>query len=174
MSIKYVILGFLSEAPLTGYDLKKKFSASDIFHWSGNNNQIYKALVELHNEGLVTVEVQHQDSKPPRKLYTLTDVGLAALRAWVGAVPELPQFQNPLLMQLTWAEQLAPDELREMLTQYESNLRIHIAMLREKAHRSSKMQPSRSFVQRTMEHWISLYELELNWVQSLLHELKEG
>ena len=103
MSIKHVILGFLSEAPLTGYDLKKKFSASDIFHWSGNNNQIYRALVELHQANLVTIEVEYQESKPPRKIYTVTGEGLAELRQWMLSTPELPQFRNTMLMQLRWS-----------------------------------------------------------------------
>jgi DNA-binding PadR family transcriptional regulator len=72
MSIKYAILGYLSWTPLTGYDLKKRFEESAAFHWSGNNNQIYKALVELHGEELVTLEVQQQPDAPPRKIYTIT------------------------------------------------------------------------------------------------------
>ena len=73
LSIKHVILGFLSEMPLAGYDLIRKFSDSDFFHWSGNSNQIYKALLELQEESLVTVEVLYHDRKPQRNINTITD-----------------------------------------------------------------------------------------------------
>lgn len=173
MSIKYVMLGFLSETPLTGYDLKKKFSESEVFYWSGNNNQIYKTLVELHDEKLVTIEVRQQDSKPPRKIYTITERGLAALRQWLLVPAELPQFRNVLLVKLTWADQLEPHELSTLLTTYETELQDHLVMLREQARRSSAdtVAPRRSFGRRIAEHWISFYEQDLAWVQALRHDL---
>jgi PadR family transcriptional regulator, regulatory protein AphA len=168
VSLKCVILGFVSETPLTGYDLKKKFSESDIFHWSGNNNQIYRTLVALHAENLVTIEVQYQENKPPRKIYTITDQGAAALRQWMLSTPELPQMRNALLVQLTWAEQLEPGMLDEMLGKYEEEVRIHVLMLRERAKRNSH---GLSIRDRIANHWIAFYELELNWVRSLRQEL---
>jgi PadR family transcriptional regulator, regulatory protein AphA len=158
VSIRYVILGFLSETPLTGYDLKKKFSGSELFHWSGNNNQIYRTLVELHEEGLVTIEVQYQENKPPRKVYTITDSGLATLREWIRSLPELPQFRSALLTRLAWAEQVAPQELAVMLAQYEEALRDHLVMLREAARRSRRA--------ALEQHFIDVYELELQWLQA--------
>ena len=172
MSIKYVILGFLSESSLTGYDLKKKFTESEVFHWSGNNNQIYRSLVELHDGNLVTVEVQYQESKPPRKIYTITDIGLQTLRQWMLSTPELPQFRNALLLQLSWADQLEPNELDNTLAQYEDELQVHIAMLREKMRRQSSNQSANGFKDRIANRCLSFYELELTWVQGLRHEVK--
>jgi len=174
VSIKYVILGFLSESPLTGYDLKKKFSVSDIFHWSGNNNQIYRTLVELHDEQLVTIEVEYQESKPPRKIYTITEAGLTALRSWVLSPPELPQFRNALLMQLMWAEHVEADAVSEMLGTYEDELHEHIVVLREQARRN-QMNPQKAMLrERIAEHWIGFYEMELNWVNQLRQEMENG
>lgn len=167
MSIKHVILGFLSETPLTGYDLKKKFSDSPVFHWSGNNNQIYKALAELHDEQLVSLEIQHQDDKPPRKIYTLTEVGQTALKQWMMTTPELPQMRNALLMQLRWAGKLTPDEITPMLAEYEEELRVHVLMLREQAKRDTDT--TRAFRKRIADHWIEFYERERQWV----HELRD-
>ncbi len=172
MSINYVILGFLSSASFTGYDLKKKFSDSEIFHWSGNNNQIYKALVELHDEQLVTIEVQQQASKPPRKVYTITDKGLAVLREWMLSPPELPQFRNALLMQLTWADQVDPQLLNGMLENYAEELEAYIVMLTEQARRNNDSS-SGFFGKRIAEHWLDFYRLELDWVRGLREELNK-
>ena len=90
MSIKFAILGLLSWKPSTGYDLKKVFEESSAMYWSGNNNQIYKSLVQLLDEGLVTNEIRHQDSSPSKKVYTITDEGLAELREWTLSLPEAP------------------------------------------------------------------------------------
>lgn len=168
MSIKFALLGFLSETPLTGYDLKKKFSASEIFHWSGNNNQIYRALVELHDEGLVSVDVQQQANKPPRKVYTITEAGRAALRAWIGVTPEPPQIQHALLEKLTWADQFEPELISAMLTSYAEDLRVYLLMLREREQRNGGTPLQR----RIAEHWQSFYQSELDWVSTLRHSLE--
>ena len=171
VSIKHVILGFLSETPLTGYDLKKKFSASDIFHWSGNNNQIYRTLVELHDEQLVTIEVQQQESKPPRKIYTITEKGLTALREWMLSTPELPQFRNALLMQLMWGEQVEGDAVSGMLRVYENELGEHIVILREQMRRNGLSSQNSAFRERIAEHWIAFYEMEVGWVRELRQDI---
>ncbi len=47
MTINYTILGLLESGDRSGYDLKKVMQELDFLPWSGNNNQIYKALVFL-------------------------------------------------------------------------------------------------------------------------------
>ena len=64
MSFKHVILGLLNREPLTGYDIKKIIEKTPFLYWSGNNNQIYKALAELSEEGLATSEVEYQRERP--------------------------------------------------------------------------------------------------------------
>jgi PadR family transcriptional regulator AphA len=170
VSIRHVILGFLTDASATGYDLKKQFAASQVFHWSGNNNQIYKALVELHDDALVTVELQPQGSKPPRKVYSITDSGRAALRDWLRTPPELPQVRNPLLTRLAWLDQLDTVECDAMLSAYTEDLRLHIQMLREQTRRDARHDGKatpRALRQRVAERWIAMFEQELEWVQAL-------
>ena len=86
MSIKYAILGLLSWKSLSGYDLKKMIADSAALYWSGNNNQIYKTLVQLLDEELVTSEVHYQENLPPRKVYTINEKGQDELKKWVECV----------------------------------------------------------------------------------------
>lgn len=171
MSIQYAILGFLSWQPLTGYDLKKLFAESATLHWSGNSNQIYKALVELHRDDLVTLEVEYQSDHPPRKIYSITEKGKTALRQWVLSTPELPQLKHTLLVQLAWANQLTPAELDGLLATYEAEVETHLVMFREQAKRN-KHAPDRApretyLWQMIAENWIGFYEHELAWVRQL-------
>ncbi len=171
MSIKYAILGFLSWTPLTGYDLKKLFEEAAVFHWSGNNNQIYKALVELHNDGLLTLEVQPQADRPPRKIYTITERGMAALRAWLLSAPELPQVKQTFLVQLAWADQLSPPELEALLNQYDEELRVQLLMFQTHRERG-KVSPRRTTREAylwdmLMDNWIAYYENERRWLERL-------
>jgi DNA-binding PadR family transcriptional regulator len=191
MSIEHAILGLLSWKPLTGYDLKKMFAGSAILYWSGNNNQIYKALLDLHEAGLVSLEVQMQEDSPPRKIYTITEKGMAELRRWVLSPPELPQLRHPFLIQLAWAADLPPDEMDALLARYEDEVQVQMLMFRDQEQRgniSPQGKPRDAYVNAALaqtprqaflwgmilRNWLSFYENELNWVRQLRTELLKG
>jgi PadR family transcriptional regulator, regulatory protein AphA len=176
MSIKYAILGYLSWRPFSGYDLKKMIADSAEMYWSGNNNQIYKTLVQLHEEELVTQQVQYQESLPAKKIYSITEKGLLELKAWVLSVPELPELRNSFLIQLAWADLLTDDEINLLLEKYEEEVQMQLLIQQEKVRRGS-LSPSRT--QREAHLWnmisentISFYENELNWIKKLRKGLK--
>ncbi len=175
MSIRHAILGFLSWMPLTGYDLKKLFAESPTLHWSGNNNQIYTALVDLFDEGLVSKEVQQQEDRPARKVYSITPQGRAELRQWVLSTPELPQIRNTFLVQLAWADQLTGGELDDLLARYVDELHVHLLMLQEQRRRGYTA-PARTprealLWDAIMDNRISAYENELAWARRLRQSL---
>jgi PadR family transcriptional regulator, regulatory protein AphA len=177
MSIRYAILGFLSWKPYTGYELKKIFADALSFHWSGNNNQIYGSLVELHRSGAVSIEVQQQEKYPARKLYTITDLGRNELRAWLLSEPELPILRSLAHIQLAWAECLDNTELDCLLASYERKLSDQATMCRETMERGV-VEPKRSerehLIWRSInENRVSFYENELGWARTLRTRLKE-
>ncbi len=175
MSIQLAILGLLNENPLTGYDLKKVFADSDLFYWSGSSNQIYHALVELHQGKLVTQTIEHQDNGPSRKVYHITDAGRKALREWVLSAPDLPQIKHPFLIQLAWGDQVETAELDDLLTRYEDEVRVKLLMLREQAQRrklTSANAPRGVFLrERIATYWIAFHEQELTWIRTLRADL---
>jgi PadR family transcriptional regulator, regulatory protein AphA len=171
MAIKYAILGLLSWRPLSGYDLKKIIADSVSFYWSGNNNQIYKSLVQLHEEGLVDIEVKQQENYPARKEYTITERGVAELRDWVLSAPELTQFRNTFLIQLAWADQLRGGELDELLARYEHEVEMQLLMLQERERRGTlnpARTPREAYLWREISHYfVNAYASELAWVRGL-------
>lgn len=177
MSIKYAILGLLSWKPSTGYEMKKVFEESTTMYWSGNNNQIYKTLVQLLEEGLVTSEVLHQEASPSKKVYTITDDGMAELKKWVISPPEAPEFRKPFLIQLAWADQLSDEELNELLLKYENELKIELIYNQEKNRRgvqSPRRSPREALLwDKIADNLISSLRNELEWVQGIRMELFE-
>lgn len=188
MSIEYAILGLLSSRPLTGYDIKKMFEGSAMLYWSGNNNQIYTTLVKLHEKEWITREVELQEDRPPRKIYSITAQGQAQLKKWLLSEPEAPQLKNSLLIQLAWADQLSPEELDTLLGKYEAEMQMQLTMLRTQEQQrniSPSGTPRDAYINVTLartpreavlwsmiqENWISFYENELNWVCKLRTQL---
>jgi DNA-binding PadR family transcriptional regulator len=186
MDIQFAILGYLSWQPMSGYDLKKFISESDLFYWSGNNNQIYYSLIRLHKDGLVTQQVQQQESLPAKKIYTITEAGRAELRQWLLARPELPEFLNNFAIQLAWAEPLSAAEIDGLLAQYEEEIAVQVQMrlaqmdAPRQAHRdlrpgeAPERSPREVYLWRKIaENRLGLYQHELVWVRQVRSELNE-
>jgi len=188
MSIEYAILGLLSWRPLAGYDIKKMFAGSAAFYWSGNNNQIYTALVKLHENGLVTREIEIQEDSPSRKIYSITAKGQTELKNWLRSEPEPPELKNTFLVQLAWADQLGSEELDMLLEKYEAEVQMQVSMLQTQKQQknispsgkvrdayinASLARTPREVVLWTMiqENSISFYENELKWVRKLRKQL---
>ena len=175
MSIQLAILGILSWKSSTGYELKKIFEDSSFMYWSGNNNQIYKALISMENEDFVTSEVVHQDNSPSKKIYTLTEEGLNELKNWLVSSPEAPEIKKTFLVQLAWSDLLSNQELSELLSKYENEIKLQLIMQNEK-YRRALHSPNRSTRESLIwemisENIISTYNNELNWVRETRQRL---
>jgi DNA-binding PadR family transcriptional regulator len=171
MTIDYAILGILSCRSLTGYDLKKIFQEIPFMYWSGNNNQIYKSLVELLDRGLVTNKVLHQESSPTKKIYSITEEGLAQLKEWALSAPEPPEFKKMFLIQLAWSEQLSTEELDTLLSGYENEIKVQ-KLMHQEIRRRRPFSPDRNSREESIwdmiyENLISSFKNELDWVQKV-------
>lgn len=171
MSIEFAILGFLSSGPMTGYDLKKLFAESQSLPWSGNNNQVYSALVDLHRRGLTDLDIQQPAEGPARKVYSLTMLGREALRAWLISEPEAPSLRAPILARLIGCDLLTGDELDALLSRYEEDIRLRLLGLEELQRRgagpSLGSERQRLLWQRINDRPRLMLRAEEEWVREL-------
>jgi len=171
MSIEFAILALLSSGPHSGYDLKKLFSESEALPWSGNNNQIYRSLVALHRSGLTDQDIQQPAEGPARKLYTLTPAGREALREWLTSEPDLPAFRAPIFARLIGSDLLTDEELDQLLSRYDEELRLKVIGLEELARRGRRIElgseRQRLIWQRINDRPAAVYRSEQEWVAEL-------
>lgn len=80
----YVILGLLSEAPMTGYQIKQIIDIRFKFFWNESYGQLYPALKTLCAEGYIEEVDTGASQVRAQKTYRLTDGGMAALVQWLG------------------------------------------------------------------------------------------
>ncbi len=173
--IQYAILGLLSWQSFSGYDLKKIIAESDVFYWSGNNNQVYKSLIALYQAGWVTQEVQYQENLPAKKIYSITEQGRQELRKWVLSTFELPEFHNAFLIQLAWCDALSDEEVDGLLARYEEEIGVQLSMHQEQARRPASA-PDRSareayLWRQIAENIQASYQKELDWVRRVRKDL---
>jgi DNA-binding PadR family transcriptional regulator len=102
------ILGFLYDAPKTGWDLLQEISATLSRFWSITPSHLYRELHNLERLGLVTGRRRGSRDKKP---YKITKAGKAAFSAWIAQEPGREQIRFPLLVTLWFGRHVDPDTL---------------------------------------------------------------
>jgi len=121
--LRYILLGFLDYAPSTGYELKRLMEESTSNFWHAHHTQIYVTLRRLEADGLLTSALDEGENKLEKRVYTLTDAGRAALRAWLDTpLTELPQNKDDLMVRVFFS---APRERGSVLAELRLQRRLH-------------------------------------------------
>jgi len=171
MSLNHAILGLLNREPKSGYEIKKIFQSTPFMHWSGNNNQIYKAFAELLDEGFVAREARHRDGGPSKNIYSITDAGLKEFRRWLADATEEPVFRKQILIKLALADRLHRGALERMLDDYAESVRLRAALTEQEfdkchfARQEQKTSAERRLFALIRESVLSFYAAELEWIR---------
>jgi PadR family transcriptional regulator, regulatory protein AphA len=120
MALRYAILGYLSTAPGSGYDLAQQLQGGLGWFWSASHSQIYPELKRLEDAGLVESEPTTVGEKLEKRIYSITDEGRRVLTGWAGGAPVYRPNRDPERLQFIFSD-LAPLE----------NIRQHLEVHRE-------------------------------------------
>lgn len=96
----YVILGLLSEAPMTGYDIKRTIDTRFGFFWNESYGQLYPTLKALHEAGYISEQTPAAISTRGKRTYALLPAGMEALRAWLEKPVEKESVRLEILLKM--------------------------------------------------------------------------
>ncbi|MGW8887421.1 PadR family transcriptional regulator [Streptomyces sp. NPDC055749] len=117
----WAVLGLLSFGEeLSGYDLKKWSDWSlRFFYWSPSFSQIYGELKRLEKAGYATSRMVAQETgNRDKRVYTITDAGMDAVRTWAREAPvDPPVLKHGAMLRIWLGHLLEPEQLREVLAQ---------------------------------------------------------
>ena len=116
MDIQHIILGIIQINPMTGYEIKQFFDKSLTFFSGVSYGSIYPTLKKLEKKGFVTVQLEVQDGRPNRKIYTITDQGHTEYLDSLIEPLKPTQLKNDLLTRLFFFSDV-PEEKRVNLVQ---------------------------------------------------------
>ncbi|MGB2694782.1 MAG: PadR family transcriptional regulator [Dehalococcoidia bacterium] len=100
MSLRFVLMGLLSEQPDTGYGLKRRLRVGLSHIWEAPLQQIYSELAHLHADGCLGIDLVDQAHRLPKKVYSVTDDGRRELISWLRRPDDGPVHRDQLLMKL--------------------------------------------------------------------------
>jgi PadR family transcriptional regulator AphA len=190
MALRYAILGYLSTAPGSGYDLAQQLQGGLGWFWSASHSQIYPELKRLEDAGLVEGAPTTVGEKLEKRVYSITDEGRKALTAWASGPPVYRPNRDPERLQLIFADLASPDVIRQHLMAHRDHFArrrdllvdTHSKILARQHERVERRYEGRAPEQQALTLLlrdlaysgdIERAELEVRWAEAALARLDE-
>lgn len=134
MNVRTLCLAILYEGPASGYEIRK-LSMDETHKFAhfvdASYAAIYPALNKLEEEGLISGRVEHQEGKPAKRVYEITEAGRKEFVRSISQMPEADKFKSEFLLMATHAEILPPRLIREAIEHRIASLREKVQALEE-------------------------------------------
>lgn len=176
-NLSYQVLGVLSRAPQSGYDIVKQL---ENFR-PAKTSQVYPTLARLEAAGLLTAQDVEQTGRPNKKIYSVTAEGNAALVRWIGSDPEPPYQRDDFLTMVYSGWLVDRPALLTLFLAREARLRAQIRQVRADlaalmAHHPAEIDDPANW--RFCRHVLQtrrmmVAQTELLWCQSMIERLKD-
>lgn len=170
MYIEILILEQLRGQPRHGYEIRK--NTERVLGFGLNSNTLYPALKRFEEMGAVQREVEHQEGRPDRHVYQLTDVGLDVLLDLLGEFPpEVARDENEFQVRVAFFHLLDPPARKDILAARRAVLEEKLAHL-ERMAEEARPAPY-PYAQRVIELNRGQVQGELAWIDRLARDIEE-
>ncbi|MCC2279864.1 PadR family transcriptional regulator [Streptomyces sp. ET3-23] len=117
MALRHAVLAALLDGELSGYELAKAFDVGVANFWYAQPQQLYAELTRLEQAGLVVGREVVQETRPTKRLFHVTDAGLAELEDFAAASAKPSFVRDDLLVKVRAADHVDTAVLIEQLTE---------------------------------------------------------
>jgi DNA-binding PadR family transcriptional regulator len=159
----YEILGLVGREGAGPHDLLRMARRARILDWAGES-QYYVEPKRLARLGYLEARKEPGRTRP-RTVYTLTDKGLEALRAWAGTPVTITPVKSEALLRLLIADLVGEDVTRASLATLRDDVAELIPRLQESAaaaeelpHRRTQLLLVNGFLRRLLDLHLELVE----------------
>jgi DNA-binding PadR family transcriptional regulator len=173
LSLKYAILGLLSEGPRHGYELKAMYDEALVPSAKLNFGQVYPTLDRLRRDGCVEQDVVSQDDRPDRKVYSLTERGRKELRDWLDTPAPLNlDVRNETFVKLMLARRMSDGKPLDIL---KAERRSCLSRLHEVTQARAQAQENGEPMQTVLMLDLAVVRLEafLKWLDGCEETLRQ-
>jgi DNA-binding PadR family transcriptional regulator len=167
---RFVVLGMLTIAPMSGYGLRKAIAESVGHFWQESYGQLYPTLRALVVEGLLEARATRGGPGRGGATYLVTPAGRAALAAWLAIPPVLERQRNELLLKVFFAGAVPPEITVRNLEGVAAGLRAERAALEEIARElrtaaPASAHPHAPFSRLTLDFGLDYYRMAIAWIE---------
>lgn len=172
MSLRHALLGLLAQQPASGYDLAKVFEGDfGRYAWHAGHTQIYPELNRMAADGLVAVA---SETARNRRVYAITDHGLAELRDWLRHPPDRTKMRNEHVLRTFLLPALGPREMRAALLEHADTAARkakEVQAIADRLDRDAEQGQPVPFGRFAAEFGIRMNEAMRDWAQWVVERL---
>ncbi|WP_043262777.1 PadR family transcriptional regulator [Streptomyces sp. CT34] len=117
MALRHAVLAALLDEELSGYQLTKAFDLGVANFWHAQPQQLYAELTRLEKDGLITGREVVQETRPNKRLFQVTDAGLAELERFTATATKPSFIRDDLLVKVQAADHVDTGKLLAQLTE---------------------------------------------------------
>jgi DNA-binding PadR family transcriptional regulator len=117
MSLRDAVLAALLEGESSGYDLAKGFDVSVANFWMATPQQLYRELERLAEQGLIQARIVHQERRPNKRMFSLTEAGREAIRQFTARPPKPSVIRDELMIKVQAADAGDAAAVRDFITE---------------------------------------------------------
>jgi DNA-binding PadR family transcriptional regulator len=170
MNMQDVILGFLCEEPMSGYDIKQMMENSVSYFFDASFGAIYPALRKMEKEGLVEKQVIQQEGKPNKNLFAITETGKEQFQQYLHSPITPTIMRSDVLIRLFFARFTTAHNVEKWLTEERAKNLAMYENLKRIAEKYPNMEQHKKF---TLNFGIRQAEMILGILDEELTKLKE-
>ncbi len=166
LSTEHALLGFLHQKPMHGYEIHRRLSETEGLGlvWQLKQNRLYALLARLEREGHVTTQLEPQQSRPPRKVYHLTDAGREAFLDWVQSPVEHGRnLRLDFMAKLYFAQKEGASVAQALVEQQRSEC---VSWLDSERARAEALKDERPYDWLVRRFRVGQLEAMLNWLDT--------
>lgn len=115
MALRHAVLAALLDGEYSGYQLAKAFDIGVANFWHASPQQVYAELTKLEGAGLIVGRQVVQEARPNKRLFQVTDAGLAELERFAAAVSKPAFIRDDLLVKVQAADRTGTAAVIEQL-----------------------------------------------------------
>jgi PadR family transcriptional regulator, regulatory protein AphA len=168
---QYAILGILSIASGSGYDIKKYCDTVIANVWNENFGHIYPVLKTMLQEGLIEPEAG-ASLEERKKRYTITEKGRNRFQSWLSEPAQYTPVRSEFMLKFLFSNHLSKTERCKMLADYKKRHENKLARYRKIKEQmkegSESIQPDRiNYLTATLRYAILSAEAALRWCKEV-------
>ncbi|MCP4680759.1 MAG: PadR family transcriptional regulator [Desulfobacterales bacterium] len=163
LATEYIVLGSLMSGPKHGYEIMQFLDADLGFTWHVSTSQVYTLLKRLEQKGLLNFNLKNQESRPSKRVFSLTSTGEKAFLDWLHSPTEnIRDIRIEFLAKLFFFHHLSLKGGDNLINVQIQNLR----QLREKMQQDYQVEKDSyntlvlSFKKATLETWLEWLQKE--------------
>lgn len=171
---QFVILGLLTERPLSGYDIKKIIDIRFKFFWNESYGQIYPELKRMIEDELIESEIM--DSDRGKQLYRITQKGYEELKQWMYEGPGTESYRLEILLKRYFAGIVDPTIMINHIQQFEFQHKQELNILNQFKHELETIddpQHNHSHVLSVIDFGIKTNTAYLEWSKETISKLED-